>query len=1236
MTLMRDLISIPTSVSEGDFVVRASEGADLTNYVVTDDLRGNFAEALKTVGHAVTTGRSQAKFLHGSFGAGKSHFMAVLREILKHNPQARAIRGLAEPVSSADSWLPGKKILCLTFHMLDARSVEQAILEGYLRQIAALHPEADAPAVHRSDALLNDAANLRQAMGDAAFFDKLSGGAAPAAAGQGLAAMMARAQGWTPQTFDAAAAAAPGTAERDGLVSALTTTFFTGAVHSGEYLDLDTGLQVVTRHAKGLGYDAAVLFLDELILWLSTKIADHTFVNTEGAKLNKLVESSDASRPLPLVSFVARQRNLEEFLGPQVGGTEREALAHVMRSVQGRLGEIVLADTNLPEITEKRLLRPVSDQTRQVIDDAFTAVRNRRDIWDTLLLGAQYGDAGIGSDAASFRRLYPFSPALVATLVALSQALQRERTALRVMTELLVARRDTLAVNDLIGVAALFDPLVLHGELPDRPKLRQQFQSARDTYTQKLRPLLLSKNGISEEKAAGHEQFQLDDRLIKTLLLGALVPEVPALHNLTAARLHALNFGSISSPIPGYENQIVIDRLTRLSADAGEIHKTDGPDPVFSLKLSSVDYDKLLELVGNEETTIGVLQGLIRELTTSALGLRESEEVLGEYSHQREWRGRKHSIGVKFGNIRNRETMPDSAIYAEGGNWRVVVDYPFDAQGHTRRDDLARIEGLDRGSRTVFWLPYFLTDELMGRVAHLAKINYLLGSTGSGEKLNTLAADWPLADRQQGRIYLQQRQQQLRSSLGDSLKQAYGVVKPQASDVELDDIPVLHTLAEGLPLGDPRGGTMDAAFQHLTADLLRWSYPGTPALPEDEKPVTRAELAKVWHYAKLAAADPTRGTPVEQADRRIVQKICNHLRLGELAEHRYVLAGATCWWSQHLLQEAAKQDYRDHFPVHVLRELLDQPAPRGFEQELQNLIIAVFALEQQLAWYRHGGKLELTSLQEINDQLELRHPPMPDQQVWDTAVKRARPLFGKAVPEWRSPAALTEFASLVRGEAKAHAASAQVLFKELTEHASLLGLDIDAKSGRLATARRLAKLLNQIAMESDDVVLVSYVAEAEVGDIDDKAAATAYTQSNALATALAQTNWPLLEAVIGRAASEEPARVIIDNLRIAAGADQHAADLIAALREASGAATALLAKPLTPVPPVTPRADGGGETAEIDGTGSTSGETEGGPSPTAPKVRQVRSDAELNELVAALHGELTGGRTIRVSWEVIP
>ncbi|GAB3808803.1 hypothetical protein [Micromonospora zhanjiangensis] len=68
--------------------------------------------------------------------------------------------------------------------MLDARSVEQAVLEGYLRQITAAHPDAPVPAVHRSDALLDDAARLRGRMGDDAFFAGLrEAGDGPAAPG---------------------------------------------------------------------------------------------------------------------------------------------------------------------------------------------------------------------------------------------------------------------------------------------------------------------------------------------------------------------------------------------------------------------------------------------------------------------------------------------------------------------------------------------------------------------------------------------------------------------------------------------------------------------------------------------------------------------------------------------------------------------------------------------------------------------------------------------------------------------------------------------------------------------------------------------------------------------------------------------------------------------------------------------------------------------------------------------
>ncbi|WP_204009107.1 phage resistance protein [Virgisporangium aurantiacum] len=1175
--LLRDLIDIPPSVGEGDFVVRAAEGADLKRYVVTDALRANFEEALSMVGHAVQTGRSQAKFLHGSFGSGKSHFMAVLRELLQHNPDARALKNIADPVTKTDPMLRGKKILTLTFHMLDARSVEQAVLEGYLNQIMTLHPEAPLPAVHRSDALLGDAARLHDRMGDEAFFAALTDAGAPpgAQAGSesvGLAAMMARRAGWTAETYAAAAAQPPGTKERDGLVSALTTAFFTGAVRSGEYLDLDAGLAVVTRHAKDLGYDALVLFLDEFILWLSTHITDHTFVNTEGAKLNKLVESADAHRPLPIASFVARQRNLEDFLGPQVGGTERQALADMMTSVQGRLGNIVLADTNLPAITAERLLRPNDDAAKATIDRAFTAVRGNRAVWDILLLGAQYGDAGIGSDAAAFRSLYPFSPALVASLVALSQALQRERTALRIMTELLVERRDTLRVNDLIGVAELFEPLVLAGELPDEPKLKQRFQSARETYRGKLRPLLLAHHSITAEQAAGHEPFQLDDKLIKTLLLGALVPDVPALHNLTASKLHALNFGSIASPIPGYENQIVLGRLQKLQADAGELHITKDPDPVVSLTLSEVDYDKLLDLVPSNETGDGVLQQLVRDLVCSEMGLSGVDGTLGEISYLREWRGRKHTVHVRFGNVRDDVNLPESTLLADGETWRINIDYPFDVGTYDRGSDFARIELFPRGSRTVFWQPFFLSADMVGRVRLLAKVNYLLGTDGGGDRLQTLADDWSVADRKEGRVYLQQRQHQLRDSLLTALKQAYGAAKAgaESTDVIDDTKGVLHTLADGLHLGDPIGGTLDAALRHLTGVLLAWSYPGKPALPDDEKAVTRGEMAKVLTYAQRAAADPTRGVVVEQADRRTVQRICNHLQLGELADNRYVLTTGTCWWSRHFTQRAAQRGLTDRYPVAFLREQLDQPDPRGFDRDLQNLIMIVFGLEHQLAWYDGSVKVQVNAVQAVQGHWELRPPPMPTQEEWDEAVRRGQPLFGVPLPVWRSPTNLADLAGAMRQIAREFAQPAAHLVAALDGRAAMLGLDPVDATGRLATARRTARLLADIAGEHDDVVRVQLVAGADLGGVDPAVAAVSFKQAARVKAAIDGAQWPLLEAI--SAMDDDRARNILDDLRRDARHEQHAADLVTALQTASTAAAKLLAE-LQPKPKPKPGLD---------------------------------------------------------------
>src|SRR5256885_5055811 len=101
--LLRDLIEIPDRVHAGDYVLNLSKGVEqgstIRDYVVTQQLEGCFDEALGLIQSAVEGRTSLAAYLDGSFGSGKSHFMAVLHAILNGNPEARGKKGLVEVVA---------------------------------------------------------------------------------------------------------------------------------------------------------------------------------------------------------------------------------------------------------------------------------------------------------------------------------------------------------------------------------------------------------------------------------------------------------------------------------------------------------------------------------------------------------------------------------------------------------------------------------------------------------------------------------------------------------------------------------------------------------------------------------------------------------------------------------------------------------------------------------------------------------------------------------------------------------------------------------------------------------------------------------------------------------------------------------------------------------------------------------------------------------------------------------
>src|SRR5262249_15857133 len=152
------------------------------------------------------------------------------------------------------------------------------------------------------------------------------------------------------------------------------------------------------------------------------------------------------------------------------------------------------------------------------------------------------------------------------TLVAVSFWLQRERTALKVMLQLLVDQKDRLKLGEIIPVGDLFD-VIAEGDEAFSDIMKAYFDNAKKLYEQKLKPMLereyclsfdeMRTRPLEDQKAAG---MRTDDRLIKTLLLSALAPNVESLHGLTAGKLAALNHGTIKTPIQGRETAIVLQK----------------------------------------------------------------------------------------------------------------------------------------------------------------------------------------------------------------------------------------------------------------------------------------------------------------------------------------------------------------------------------------------------------------------------------------------------------------------------------------------------------------------------------------------------------------------------------------------------------------------------------------------------------------------------------------------------
>lgn len=84
---VKTLFDLPESIHKIGFVEKLTDAVDhpertASTFVVTPPIYDAFDHALRLVGSSLRDARHQASFLHGSFGSGKSHFMALLSLML--------------------------------------------------------------------------------------------------------------------------------------------------------------------------------------------------------------------------------------------------------------------------------------------------------------------------------------------------------------------------------------------------------------------------------------------------------------------------------------------------------------------------------------------------------------------------------------------------------------------------------------------------------------------------------------------------------------------------------------------------------------------------------------------------------------------------------------------------------------------------------------------------------------------------------------------------------------------------------------------------------------------------------------------------------------------------------------------------------------------------------------------------------------------------------------------------
>ena len=291
-------------------------------------------------------------------------------------------------------------------------------------------------------------------------------------------------------------------------------------------MPLDDGLSVISKHAKALGYDAVILFLDELILWLASHAAGW-ISQQEGRSWPSWSRPNGPIGPFRWSASSHGKVTWRTWWARTLPERRKRNFSDALRHWEGALPQ---DHAGRPQPSRHRREARAAPQGRPA-RKAPCGLRQRE--------GATGRDEYPAHQHGRPRHVpqgLPVQPGLVETLIAVSSVLQRERTALKLMMLFLVDQRDAgpgrhLPVGDLFDVIADGDEAFCEG-------MAMHFQNAKQLYNQRLLPCWSGSTACLRRNRAvaltPREECGQATTGPQDAALGALVPEVESLKGLNA------------------------------------------------------------------------------------------------------------------------------------------------------------------------------------------------------------------------------------------------------------------------------------------------------------------------------------------------------------------------------------------------------------------------------------------------------------------------------------------------------------------------------------------------------------------------------------------------------------------------------------------------------------------------------------------------------------------------------